>query len=206
MEAAQIEAAQIEPLGTESQILKVAFIFEGAMALLFFLFSYFDPKLLRLDAPSGSQILIAVAAALCLFILNLAFVYISYKYRVLTSVKFIEGIIEPLSRALSIKGALIVSILAGVGEELFFRGVLLPYTGVIISSILFSLAHFLVETKKYLFLASVYAGIGILFGILLELTNTLWVPIIFHILYDFLAILFFRSTLKKRLLSYETRH
>ena len=186
-------------LEAEPKILKVALIFEGAMVLSFFVFSYFDPSLSKLAAPTMLHFLLGVGSACLLFIFNLLFVFCSYKFHIVNSIKFKEGIVEPLSRALSFRGALYVSLLAGLGEELFFRGVLLPYTGLIFSSILFSVAHFLVEVKKYIFIASVYAGIGLLFGILFEYTGTLIVPIIFHVLYDFLAILFFKSPLKNLL-------
>lgn len=52
---------------------------------------------------------------------------------------FFTDIIKPLK--LSIIEILIISICAGVGEELFFRGVVQPLLGIWITSILFVLLH-----------------------------------------------------------------
>lgn len=76
----------------------------------------------------------------------------------------------------------LVAAVAGVSEELLFRGVLLPLTGQWISSLLFGLAHCI--TPLYALLAGLA---GLLLGELLERTENLLAPIVAHGLYDFLA-------------------
>jgi membrane protease YdiL (CAAX protease family) len=84
-----------------------------------------------------------------------------------------------------------VAVLAGVGEELLFRGSLqtalsnwtTPVTGLVITSLLFGLAHAL--SKLYFFFA---VAVGAFLGWMTLRYNDLVAPIIAHGLYDFLAL------------------
>lgn len=87
----------------------------------------------------------------------------------------------------------LLALLAGFGEELVFRGVLQPWIGVngfwvglVVSNILFGLAHLI--TPLYALLAM---GIGIYLGLIGRITDeeNVLIPIITHALYDYLAIL-----------------
>lgn len=86
----------------------------------------------------------------------------------------------------------IVSLAAGVGEELLFRGALQSwiggYTGtwlaVLISSLLFGAAHAL--SRTYFFAAT---AIGLYLGWLTEHYDDLVAPIVAHAVYDFVALL-----------------
>ncbi len=109
---------------------------------------------------------------------------------------FIEGVIEPLAKSLSPLGAILVSIAAGVGEEFFFRGFLLPYVGLVISSLAFAILHFMFEVKRFIVLCVIYTFIGLLFGVIYQQSESIWTVVIFHSVYDFLALLFFASNLR----------
>jgi hypothetical protein len=84
-----------------------------------------------------------------------------------------------------------VAALAGVGEELLFRGSLqtalsnwtTPIIGLVITSVLFGLAHAL--SKLYFVFA---VAVGAFLGWLTLKYNDLLAPIIAHGLYDFLAL------------------
>ena len=84
-----------------------------------------------------------------------------------------------------------IALLAGVGEETLFRGViqsvlggwLTPWWGLAIASVLFGLMHFV--TPTYALLATV---IGAYLGSLFLLTGNLIVPILVHTLYDVVAL------------------
>jgi hypothetical protein len=116
-------------------------------------------------------------------------------------ISFIEGVVEPLAASLTLRSALLVSIAAGVGEEFFFRGFLLPLIGLLGSSLAFSLTHFFFEIRKYLALCIIYTIIGMIFGFLYRYSSSLWVVVIFHSLYDFMALLFFKSKFRFKLKS-----
>jgi membrane protease YdiL (CAAX protease family) len=86
-----------------------------------------------------------------------------------------------------------VAVLAGVGEELLFRGVVQwlasawthPIVGLVIGSLLFGLLHAL--SKLYFVLATT---IGFLFGWLVYEYNDLVAPMVAHSLYDFVALVY----------------
>jgi hypothetical protein len=96
-----------------------------------------------------------------------------------------------------------VAVLAGVGEELLFRGSLqtalghwtTPIIGLVITSILFGLAHAL--SKLYFIFA---VAVGAFLGWMTLKYNDLLAPIIAHGLYDFLALAYLsrrrRSTIE----------
>ena len=79
---------------------------------------------------------------------------------------------------------LLVAAVAGIGEELLFRGVLHPWAGPVWSNVLFGLAHFI--TPTYALLAGLIGGY---LGWLLDQADNILAPIIAHGLYDFLAFL-----------------
>jgi membrane protease YdiL (CAAX protease family) len=79
---------------------------------------------------------------------------------------------------------LVVAAVAGIGEELLFRGVLHPLVGLFWSNVLFGMAHFI--TPSYALLAGLVGGY---LGWLLNASGSLLAPIMAHSLYDFLAFL-----------------
>jgi len=87
---------------------------------------------------------------------------------------------------------LILASIAGLSEELLFRGVIQPWienswgatAGLIVSNILFGLVHAVTPLYAVLaFLVGIYLGLSLAYG---GETNLL-VPIIIHGFYDFLA-------------------
>lgn len=75
--------------------------------------------------------------------------------------------------------ALLLAALSSLAEELMFRGLLLPYTGVALSSILFGAAHFV--PREGLWPWSVWAtGAGALFAWSALLTGGLLAPLSAH--------------------------
>jgi hypothetical protein len=85
----------------------------------------------------------------------------------------------------------VVSLLAGIGEELMFRGLVQdliasvwgPWAGLLLASLLFGLAHPISVTY-----AMIAAVMGLYLGCLYVISDNLLVPIITHALYDFLAL------------------
>ncbi len=85
---------------------------------------------------------------------------------------------------------IIVSLLAGIGEEWLIRAVLQgflvdsfgPVVGIVAASLIFGLLHFM--TKTYVLLTFL---LGSLFGVAFYLSNSLLLVMIAHAVYDILA-------------------
>ena len=108
-------------------------------------------------------------------------------------VQFVEQEVVVLFRGGTIVQFAIVSLLAGFGEELLFRGAIQdalseglgPVGGVLLTAVLFGVCHWL--TAGYAFLAAL---IGLYLGVLQAYgEGNLFVPIVAHAAYDFLALL-----------------
>jgi membrane protease YdiL (CAAX protease family) len=89
-------------------------------------------------------------------------------------------------------GILVIGVLAGVGEELFFRGLIQPkmqgyfrspHWGIWVTAIVFSAIH----VQFYGFLPRLF--LGALFGYLYHYTGSLFYPILGHILNNALTLL-----------------
>jgi membrane protease YdiL (CAAX protease family) len=111
---------------------------------------------------------------------------------------FVREALVPLFRGLSLPEILLVAALAGLGEEMLFRGAAQPWlarvtgsipVGLLLASALFGLAHPL--SRTYVVLA---AAIGLYFGGLLLATDNLLAPIVAHAAYDLFAIVYLLRT------------
>jgi membrane protease YdiL (CAAX protease family) len=103
----------------------------------------------------------------------------------------IHRIVSELFSSCTVGDIALISVLAGIGEEALFRGVMQPYlTGsvglwvaIAVTSVAFGLAHYLSLTY------AIYAAvISAWLGFLLVTFDNLLVPITVHALYDFLAL------------------
>jgi uncharacterized protein len=104
---------------------------------------------------------------------------------------FTEEVIKPLFRPCTLLDLAAISLLAGFGEEMLFRGVLQdvfsrwldPWAALALASVLFGLLHLI--TPTYAVLAAL---MGAYLGWLYARTGNLLVAIATHALYDFFAL------------------
>lgn len=90
-----------------------------------------------------------------------------------------------------------IAILSGVGEELFFRGILQDRIGIIITSIIFAVLHI---PKKEQWIYSVWALFASLYLCnLYAYTNNLFIVIVAHVINNLLALILWKS-FKKRII------
>jgi membrane protease YdiL (CAAX protease family) len=107
--------------------------------------------------------------------------------------RLVRKLILPWFARATLLDLALVSISAGVGEELLFRGFLQaaiadwtnPWIALAIASLLFGLAHFI--TPMYAVLATL---LGAYLGGLWLACDNLLAPIVTHALYDFLALVY----------------
>jgi len=106
----------------------------------------------------------------------------------------VRRMIVPLFRPCTLLELAMICALAGLGEEMLFRGVAQaglerasgsPWLALAVASVLFGLAHPI--TLAYAVLAGL---IGVYLGWLLLATDNLLVPIVTHAAYDFVALVY----------------
>jgi uncharacterized protein len=96
----------------------------------------------------------------------------------------------PLFRASTPIEIIAISILAGVGEEVLFRGAMQPEWGLIVTSLVFGLFH--IGGRLTVALGIWAACTGALLGWLAIATGGLLAPIVAHMAYDALALSYLR--------------
>jgi len=88
----------------------------------------------------------------------------------------LQKVIAPLSS----REITLLALASGFAEELFFRGALQPVVGLLIASVLFGALH--VGPRPVFFAWTAWAFMmGLLFGLIFELTGVLWGPILAHV-------------------------
>ena len=120
------------------------------------------------------SLLLGVMTAACTISLGLL------AYRLIPALR---GISEELAPRL-IDGArardlVLLSIFSGVGEEAFFRGAVLQEFGLVISSLLFGLAH-IGPDRRYLVWTLWAILAGFVFGTIFEISGGLLAPVVAH--------------------------
>ena len=101
--------------------------------------------------------------------------------------------LRPFARHLSAGQIAAVAALGSVGEELFFRALLTPLLGVLISSALFGLAHQMRGASRWIW-ASWAALVGLGLGSIFALTGSLLGPLLAHAAINGLNLVFVRDT------------
>jgi len=108
-----------------------------------------------------------------------------------------DDLIPRMFRGASVVQLAAVSLAAGIGEELLFRGLvqaglsrligqpLGPWIALAAASLIFGVCHWLNTTY-----AVAAALAGLYFGLIFWASGSLWTPLVAHALYDFLALLF----------------
>ncbi len=100
-----------------------------------------------------------------------------------------DRVLLPFSGGLGTRDIVAIALLSGVTEELFFRGVLLPELGLVLSSLCFGALHALC-TAYFVWATLVGAGLGAL----ALATGSLATPIAAHAIYNFGALLLLRRS------------
>ncbi len=105
----------------------------------------------------------------------------------------LASVLAPLLGHLRWHEMLALSCLAGLSEEVFFRGVLQQAIGLVPSALIFGLLHTL--SLPYLVWATLT---GLYLGALMQATGNLWVPILTHTLIDLVGLGYLRGVVAPR--------
>lgn len=174
-------------------ILTVAVLFEGGLAGLACLLGW-GADLPIWEGLAGNAADVALGAAAALPMLALFVACVRLRWRPLERIRtFVDEVVRPLFRECTVADLAIISVLAGVGEELLFRGFLQqafdtwlgPWPALAITSVLFGLMHSITLTYTVLATAAgAYLG-----WIALERGGLLSAAVA-HALYDFAALVY----------------
>lgn len=111
--------------------------------------------------------------------------------------EFVDEKLTPMFRNLNLAELAILSLAAGWGEELLFRGLIQAeitqgtniVVGILMASLIFALLHFM--SPAYFVMAF---AISCYFGWLFWQCESLWVPMLGHAAYDFLMLVYMQRT------------
>lgn len=179
--------------------LNMAFWFEGSMIGIAWLIGWFvDVNPFANLSVDGSALFWGMIGTLPLFLLFLLF----YRFPVGPLHPIKNSLLEILGPVFSVCGRYelaILAVVAGISEEVLFRGLLQPWLegllgltgGVILSNVIFGLLHWI--TPMYAVIAGL---IGLYLAYMMDVTGSrfLLTPIVIHALYDFLAFLIVAET------------
>ncbi len=182
-----------EPQRPGGKIVGIAVLFEGAVVVLAWgLGLLFDTPVVEQTFVTGPAIGLGVAATMPLFV-GLYWT-LHTKWHVMDRLRrIVDEQVVPLFAGCTVWEIATISILAGVGEEALFRGViqtnLAGAMGVVpallVTSVLFGLVHFV--TSTYALMAG---AIGLYLGVISVWSGNLFVPMVVHALYDFVALMY----------------
>ncbi len=173
-----------------SKILALTFIMEGGAAILALILSwYFAIPLIPLSNDIARDLLLGTLGAVPPFVLFLFLLSPKaekmqligpLRKKVLTEIKSIFDNMHMID-------LLIISLLAGIGEELLFRGIVQVKFGIVIASIVFGLMHSI--SLAYVIVTII---MGFYIGSIYQASGSLLVPVQLHFVYDFAALVYLR--------------
>ncbi|CAN5915662.1 hypothetical protein BH11MYX2_BH11MYX2_39740 [soil metagenome] len=90
---------------------------------------------------------------------------------------------------LTVREILILALASSIGEEALFRGALMPWLGIWIQAAVFALLH-IGPGKRFVPWTAMAFAMGIVFGLLAQVTHNLCAPIAAHFMINFLNLKF----------------
>ncbi len=172
-------------------MLVLAFLCEGGIAALAVIASWLlDVPLRQQLRPNPAAFLAGIVATVPMLLVFI--VILRCPIGPFAEIRHLcNTVLRPLFSLCRIGDLAWISLLAGIGEELLFRGLLQPglerrfglALGCLVASLVFGLAH--AVTVTYVFLAT---GFGLYLGWLAHFTDGLVAPMVAHGLYDFLIL------------------
>lgn len=182
-------------------LLNIVLYIEGALLLLATIWCWLGNILLApVLVPHGKDF--AIGAAVGVALVFTSFVIYSGSYLlekvfpkraagpILSMKRIAVEELAPLFRDITVLDALLISVVSGFCEEVFFRGALQLDFNLYIAAGIFGMFH--MPTLRYLTYGIWAMVAGLMFGLSMEATNSLWTPITGHVLNNLIVILFLR--------------
>ena len=100
--------------------------------------------------------------------------------------------LRPITHGMGDGAVLLMAVASGLGEELFFRGWLTPYAGVLFSSLIFGVLHQVRGRARWAW-ASWATLMGLAFATIFAVTGDLLGPIVAHVAINFANLRYLRD-------------
>ena len=171
-------------------MLAVALAAEGALALIGLAWSWVR----HIPLTGGPPLPSLAAGTSVAFLLALLYFWLLRRGPDVAPVqamrRLYHDLLRPVFGNLGPPAIVLVSLMAGVGEEILFRGVLQQEFGLVVASLAFGAAH---VGGRGMVVLGAWAGVtGFVLGELMLATGGLIAPIAAHALYDALALAYIR--------------
>ncbi len=175
---------------SRARLLLFALLTEGVVcALALLLAAWLQIDLDITPRHAGRELIIALLATTPLVVLFLAAMSdLGDRVGVLTNLKrLMRHDIRRVFMQAKFVDLFVISLTAGVAEEMLFRGVLQSQLGLLPASILFGLVHFV--TPAYAIVATI---MGFYLGLVFSIFDSLFAVVLVHTLYDLVALAYIR--------------
>jgi membrane protease YdiL (CAAX protease family) len=180
--------------GASARLLPLAVMGEGALIVLGGLWIYAAGLPVRLGDP-GVALATGIGTA---FGLSTAQWWLQHHAPDVPPVarlrQLTRSLLVPLFAPLSLPELAAISLLAGLGEEIFFRGAMQPALGWPLATLAFGLCH---VTRRSWALGVWALGAGAGLAALAIVTEGLLAPIVAHAVYDFVALIWVQRLAKE---------
>ncbi len=172
------------------RMLRLAVLGEGALALAGWAWAFFR-ELPLAAGPVAASVAAGVAAAAGLAAVQYGLLRLAPPWAGVSALRRLyRDVLRPLFSDLRPIDVVVISVMAGVGEELLFRGAMQQDWGWAIASVLFGVCH--MGGRATIPLAAWAAVTGGLLGWLMVATGGLLAPIVAHAVYDAVALVYIR--------------
>lgn len=152
-----------------------------------------SPFITTPSLPLGAAALVAVSLALGAALAVLTVVATRWLVRRFMWARRLHESLRPAVKDASTGQLLGMAVMSGLGEELFFRGLLVPALGVVASSLLFGVLHQVPGRARFVW-ASWATLMGLAFAAIFRLTGSLAGPVLAHVAINAVNLVFLRDT------------
>jgi membrane protease YdiL (CAAX protease family) len=173
-------------VGNKKLIWSIGLLFQFALIGLAQLIAYFFLKKNLIATLIAEKLVNSLGIGLLTGISLFAAVYLSYRY-ISPLGRWSRRVVLPLLKNMDPNFLMAMGILAGLSEELLFRGALQPIIGIVLASLLFGFVHYL-GNKELLLYGAIASAMGLVMGTVFSYTGEILVPVVAHGVYNFLVI------------------
>jgi len=145
---------------------------------------------------SFKLLFLGIAVGITLAIAGYLFYFFAKKTKKFpATIELFEQMLAPTFSNFKVFDLIALSCIAGFCEEIFFRGLVLPAFGIILSSIAFGMLHF--PGKKFWIYALWATASGFLLGFMFKISGSLWLPITAHSVNNLIGMFMLRKINRK---------